>query len=67
MLAWVLLQNDGYLRIKGVWYYLYRAVDKYGDIIDFMLSEHIGEAGVKAALETMNLALFWKSLSRENC
>jgi len=25
---------------KGQWLYLYRAIDKFGDTIDFMLSEH---------------------------
>jgi putative transposase len=29
-----------YIRVKGQWYYLYRAVDKYGETIDFLLTEH---------------------------
>ena len=23
--------NEGYIKVKGKWVYLYRAVDKYGD------------------------------------
>ena len=32
------------IKIKGKWVYLYRAVDKFADTIDFMLSEHRDEA-----------------------
>ena len=28
------------IEIKGQWYYLYRAVDKHGQTIDFLLAEH---------------------------
>ena len=31
--------DETYIKIKGVWHYLYRAVDKSGDTIDFMLSK----------------------------
>jgi len=31
--------DETYIKVKGVWHYLYRAVDKAGDTIDFMLSE----------------------------
>ena len=30
--------NETYIKVKGVWLYLYRAVDKFGATIDFMLS-----------------------------
>ncbi len=36
--------DETYIKIKGVWYYLYRAVDKEGDTIDFMLSKKRDEA-----------------------
>ena len=31
--------DETYIKIKGKWVYYYRAVDKYGAIIDFYLSE----------------------------
>jgi len=32
--------DETYIKIKGQWYYQYRAVDKYGFTIDFILSKH---------------------------
>ena len=40
--------DETYIKIKGVWHYLYRAVDKKGDTIDFMLSKKRDEAAAKA-------------------
>lgn len=40
--------DETYIKIKGVWSYLYRAVDKEGNTIDFMLSKHRDEASAKA-------------------
>jgi putative transposase len=40
--------DETYIKIKGVWNYLYRAVDKEGDTIEFMLSKHRDEAAAKA-------------------
>ena len=40
--------DETYIKIKGQWLYLYRAVDKSGDTIDFMLSEKRDEAAAKA-------------------
>ena len=34
------------LRSKEKWVYLYRAVDKFGDTIDLMLSEQLDEVTV---------------------
>ena len=31
--------DETYVKIRGQWQYVYRAVDKYGDIIDFYLSD----------------------------
>lgn len=31
--------DETYIKVKGVWHYLYRAIDKEGSTIDFMLSE----------------------------
>jgi len=39
--VWVSWRMDEtYIRVKGAWKYLYRAVDKYGETIDFLLTEH---------------------------
>jgi putative transposase len=40
--------DETYIKIKGVWHYLYRAVDKEGNTIDFMLSKKRDEAAAKA-------------------
>src|SRR5438876_10371748 len=40
--------DETYIKIKGVWHYLYRAVDKEGDTVDFMLSRNRDEASAKA-------------------
>jgi putative transposase len=32
--------DETYIKIKRQWYYLYRAVDKYGQTIDFLLTEY---------------------------
>ena len=37
--VWVSWRMDEtYIKVKGVWRYLYRAVDKYGETIDFFLN-----------------------------
>jgi putative transposase len=43
--------DETYIKIKGVWHYLYRAVDKEGDTIDFMLSEKRDEPAARAFFE----------------
>jgi putative transposase len=40
--------DETYIKIKGEWAYLYRAVDKFGDTVDFMLSERRDEAAATA-------------------
>jgi len=44
--------------IKGNWYYLYRAVDKQGKTIDFLLSKRKDK---KAARR------FWEKIIKRNC
>lgn len=36
--------DEAYVKVKGRWTYLYRAIDKCGKTLDFMLSERRGEA-----------------------
>src|SRR6266403_2718443 len=38
------------IKVKGQWYYLYRAVDKTGQTIDFLLTEHRDEQAAKRFL-----------------
>lgn len=43
--------DETYIKIKGVWHYLYRAVDQEGDTIEFMLSKKRDESAAKAFFE----------------
>jgi len=38
-----------YVRIKGDWYYLYRAIDKEGNLVDVYLSESRDQAAAEAS------------------
>ncbi len=40
--------DETYVKVKGEWMYLYRAVDKEGQTLDFMLSEKRDEAAATA-------------------
>jgi transposase-like protein len=40
--------DETYIKIKGKWRYLYRAVDKHGDTIEFMVSKRRDTAAAKA-------------------
>ena len=40
--------DETYIKVKGRWVYYYRAVDKYGTIIDFYLSETRDESAAQA-------------------
>jgi putative transposase len=46
--------DETYIRVKGQWRYLYRAVDKYGQTIDFLLTEH---RDTEAALRFLKTAI----------
>jgi putative transposase len=49
--VWVSWRMDEtYIKIKGQWYYLYRAVGKTGQTIDFLLTEHRDEQAAKRSL-----------------
>ena len=43
--------EETYLKVKGQWVYLCRAVDKEGDKIDFMLSEKRDEPAAREFFE----------------
>lgn len=40
--------DETYIKVKGQWVYLYRAVDKDGNTVDFMLSEKRDEPAARA-------------------
>ena len=40
--------DETYIKVKGIWTYLYRAVDREGNTIDFMLSEKRDKAAATA-------------------
>jgi transposase-like protein len=40
--------DETYLKVCGRWCFLYRAVDRHGDLVDTMLSEHRDMAAAKA-------------------
>jgi len=40
--------DETYLRVRGRWCYLYRAIDRNGDLVDTMLSEHRDMAAAQA-------------------
>jgi putative transposase len=46
--------DETYIKIKGEWRYLYRAVDKQGQTIDFLLTEHRDQ---EAALRFLQKAI----------
>ena len=46
--------DETYIRVKGEWRYLYRAVDKAGQTIDFLLTEH---RDTEAALRVLTQAI----------
>ena len=43
-------RDETYIKVKGQWYYLYRAVDKTGQTIDFLLTKHRDERAAKRFL-----------------
>jgi transposase-like protein len=46
--------DETYIKVKGQWRYLYRAVDKHGQTIDFRLTEH---RDTEAALRFLKKAI----------
>jgi len=42
--------DETYIKVKGEWKYLYRAVDKFGKTIDFLLTERRDEQAAKTFL-----------------
>ena len=51
--------DETYIKIKGVWHYLYRAVDSEGNTLDWMLSETRNKEAAKK--------FFKQVLSNDHC
>jgi transposase-like protein len=53
------LVDETYVRVKGVWRYVYRAVDQYGQVIDVLVSARRDAAAARRflprALSTLKL------------
>ncbi|TAM08245.1 MAG: IS6 family transposase [Paraburkholderia sp.] len=43
--------DESYVKVKGQWKYLYRAVDKEGDTVDFLLRAHRDKAAARRYFE----------------
>jgi transposase-like protein len=43
--------DETYIKVKGKWHYLYRAVDKQGQTVDFLLSKHRDKAAAISFFE----------------
>ena len=44
------VRDETYIKVKGKWTYYYRAIDKFGKTLDFMLSEQRDEVAASAFL-----------------
>jgi transposase-like protein len=53
--------DETYVKVKGKWCYLYSAVDRFGDTIDFLLSKNMTKKLLKNFLiKPLNLLEFQK-------
>ncbi|CAH2560234.1 IS6 family transposase [Cardinium endosymbiont of Oedothorax gibbosus] len=50
--------DETYVKLNGKWIYLYRAVDRYGDTVDFFLSDHRDKSST--------LSFFRKAITENN-
>src|SRR5918911_1245604 len=48
--------DETYLKVRGRWCYLYRAIDRNGDLVDTMLSEHRDMAAAQAVFRSAKSA-----------
>jgi putative transposase len=44
--------DETYIKVRGLWHYLYRAIDRSGALVDVMFSEHRDMAAAKAFFQS---------------
>ena len=49
--------DETYLKVRGRWCFLYRAIDRHGNLVDTMLSEHRNMAAAKAFFRSAKSAM----------
>ncbi len=55
------LMDETYLKIKGQWRYLYRAVDKQGNNIDFLLTAKRDTKAARRTRPMLGFKSFWST------
>ncbi|GLR76783.1 hypothetical protein BTO23_20785 [Aliivibrio sifiae] len=53
--------DETYVKIKGEWWYYYRAVDKNGDVVDIKYLNNIVEQSRRPIKQKMVQTFGWKS------
>ena len=48
--------DETYVKVNGVWWYVYRAVDRHGQVIDVLVSRHTDFASARKFFTTSLLA-----------
>jgi DDE domain len=56
--------DERYMKVKGEWYYFYHAVDKHGQTIDFLLTEHRDQEAALRFLQKRSAATVYPRPSR---
>src|SRR3954452_21679377 len=57
--------DETYIKVKGEWMYLYRAVDKEGNTVDFLLTKTRNKLANNEAIRTYNKRCFKKIRIRQ--
>ena len=47
------MKDETYVKIKGSWFYLYRGVDKHGNVLEFLLTKNRDKKAAKRFFKKM--------------